>query len=58
MRGIYQHCSKKHLQRYIDEFDFRYNGRDLTDFERCHKALKGIERKRLTYRRIDIRKNV
>src|SRR5262249_2145611 len=24
MKGIYQHCSSKHLQRYLYEFDFRY----------------------------------
>jgi transposase-like protein len=27
MKGIYQHCSEKHLQRYLAEFDFRYNHR-------------------------------
>src|SRR5438105_4152888 len=27
MRGIYQHCSEKHLHRYLAEFDFRYNYR-------------------------------
>jgi transposase-like protein len=24
MKGIYQHCSEKHLHRYLAEFDFRY----------------------------------
>ncbi len=51
MKGVYQHCKEKHLQRYINEFDFRYNRRDLTDAERASEALKGIEGKRLTYRR-------
>jgi hypothetical protein len=27
MRGIYQHCSDKHLHRYLAEFDFRYSNR-------------------------------
>lgn len=27
MRGVYQHCSEKHLHRYLAEFDFRYNNR-------------------------------
>jgi ISXO2-like transposase domain len=25
MKGVYQHCSEKHLQRYLAEFDFRYS---------------------------------
>ena len=49
--GTYQHVSEKHLRRYCDEFDFRYNNRHLTDFERATVALVGIEGKRLTYRR-------
>ena len=27
MKGVYQHCSKKHLHRYAAEFEFRYNNR-------------------------------
>jgi hypothetical protein len=27
MKGVYQHCSEKHLHRYLSEFDFRYNNR-------------------------------
>jgi transposase-like protein len=51
MRGIYQHCGEQHLQRYLHEFDFRYSHRQITDAERADRALKGIEGKRLTYRR-------
>lgn len=56
MKGVYQHCSEKHLQRYLCEFDFRYNHRSglgFSDWERCAIALKGISGKRLTYRRAD-----
>jgi len=49
MKGIYQHCSEKHLQRYLSEFDFRYNTRDLSDMERAELAMKGAEGKRLMY---------
>ncbi len=52
MIGTYQHCSETHLQRYVSEFDFRYNGRKLNDNERRDAALRGIEGKRLTYRRV------
>lgn len=50
MKGVYQHCNERHLQRYLSEFDFRYNTRDLTDAERSVLAIKGAEGKRLTYR--------
>lgn len=53
MKGVYQHCGEQHLQRYLNEFDFRYNNRKIDDAERSAVALKGIEGKRLTYRRID-----
>lgn len=52
MTGVYQHCAEQHLQRYLAEFDFRYSHRKITDAERRDVALKGIEGKRLTYRRI------
>lgn len=51
MRGVYQHCGETHVSRYLTEFDFRYNTRQITDVERTDEALKGIEGKRLTYRR-------
>lgn len=52
MRGVYQHCSEKHLHRYLAEFDFRFNRRTSlgwTDEERCKAAIQGGEGKRLTY---------
>lgn len=53
MKGIYQHCGKKHLHRYMAEFDFRYSNRaalDVTDAMRADKALNQIVGKRLLYR--------
>lgn len=56
MRGVYQHCAKKHLHRYLAEFDFRYNEREangVDDRKRTDNALRSIVGKRLTYRRVD-----
>ena len=55
MKGVYQHCGKQHLHRYLSEFDFRYSNRialGVNDTMRTDAALKGISGKRLTYRRI------
>ncbi len=54
MKGVYQHCSEKHLHRYLSEFDFRYSNRaklGVDDEARAEKALQGIAGKHLTYRR-------
>jgi ISXO2-like transposase domain len=48
--GVYRHVSKTHLNRYLSEFDFRYNHRDVSDSERAESALKGSGGKRLKYR--------
>jgi len=56
MVGTYQHVSEAHLHRYLAEFDFRYSNRaalEIDDAARTVKALKGIQGKRLTYRRTD-----
>lgn len=53
MKGVYQHCSEKHLHRYLAEFDFRYNNRKalgVHDAERAAKMVIGAKGKRLTYR--------
>jgi hypothetical protein len=53
MRGTYQHCGEQHLQRYLEEFDFRYSNRvalGVDDAERALRAIKGAAGKRLTYR--------
>lgn len=56
MKGVYQHCGKQHLHRYLAEFDFRYSNRaakDIDDTTRAQAILRGAEGKRLTYRRAD-----
>ncbi len=52
MKGVYQHCGKQHLHRYLAEFEFRYTNRVATgvnDGERSKRALGGIVGKRLLY---------
>jgi transposase-like protein len=52
MRGTYQHCNERHLHRYLNEFDFRYNTREAlghNDEDRAVTLLKGVVGKRLTY---------
>ena len=54
MKGVYQHCSEKHLHRYLSEFDFRYSNRsalEIDDTMRAEIAVKGAAGKRLIYRR-------
>jgi transposase-like protein len=53
MKGVYQHCTEKHLQRYLAEFDFRYSHRvrlDYDDTTRAMLAIKGAAGKRLAYK--------
>jgi transposase-like protein len=56
MKGVYQHCSEKHLHRYLAEFDFRYNHREAlgwNDENRTIAAIRSGEGKRLTYHQVD-----
>lgn len=47
--GTFHHVGEQHLQRYVTEFDFRWNHRKTTDRERSDKLLTEISGKRLTY---------
>jgi transposase-like protein len=50
--GTYHHVSEAHLQRYVDEFDFRFSNRKalgVDDVQRADLLLKGVVGKRLTY---------
>jgi transposase-like protein len=50
--GTYHHVSEHHLQRYVNEFDFRFSNRTangVEDFERAINLLVGVKGKRLTY---------
>ncbi len=49
--GTYHHMSATHMHRYLAEFDMRYSTKTTTDGERAALILKGMEGRRLTYRR-------
>lgn len=54
--GVYQHMDKKHLDRYLAEFDFRMNTRaklGVTDIQRTGLAIAGARGKRLQYKSAD-----
>jgi transposase-like protein len=53
--GSFHSISEKHLDRYVQEFAFRWNHRQslgVEDLERAAAIVKASEGKRLTYRRI------
>jgi transposase-like protein len=48
--GIYHQVSPKHLQRYCDEFGYRYNTRQIDNIERFNNALQQVSNTRITYK--------
>lgn len=42
IKGTYIRVSKKHLQKYVDEFVFRFNTRNFTDSQRFNLLLRNI----------------
>lgn len=50
--GVYQHVDKRHLHRYLVEFDYRQNTRaklGIDDSQRARIAVQSAKGKRLTY---------
>jgi transposase-like protein len=50
INGVYHHVGRGHLNRYCDEFAFRYENRKVSDGERAGLLVKGGDGKRLTYK--------
>jgi transposase-like protein len=48
--GSFHHVSREHLNRYADEFTFRWNNRGIADGERMEVAIEQAVGKRLTYK--------
>jgi hypothetical protein len=51
IRGSYKQLGRKYLQRYWDEFCFRYNYRNSTDIEKFDALFTTINR-RITYKQL------
>jgi transposase-like protein len=47
--GTFHSISEAHLHRYLAEFDFRHNTREMSDAERGDELLRGAKNKRLMY---------
>lgn len=45
--GTHHHTSQKHLPKYLEEHDFKYNTREQTDVERTEEAITQMEGKSL-----------
>ncbi len=50
--GTFHFVSHKHLQRYCNEFSYRYNNRQLTNLERFTDSMKRCANTRLTYEQL------
>ena len=48
--GIYHNVSKEHLHRYLWQFDFVWNNRQMNDGDRTVAAIQAAEGKRLMYK--------
>ncbi len=48
--GTHHHVSRRHLPRYLAEFDLRYNLRKVKDGERMAHMIRQTTGRRLTYR--------
>ncbi|MBK9344655.1 MAG: IS1595 family transposase [Dehalococcoidia bacterium] len=55
LTGIYHSVEVEHLDRYLDEFSYRFNTRKQTDAERFAGTVPKVAGKRLTYAELTAR---
>ena len=48
IQGTHHSTSKKHLPRYLEEYDYKYNTRDMSDTARTEAAIRQMEGRRVT----------
>lgn len=51
VHGSFHNVSREHLQKYVNEFSFRWNTRKMTDGGRMAAGIPLVEGKRLYYRK-------
>lgn len=51
-KGVYHQWSKKHLERYLREFEYRWNMREKSEGVRLATMLATVNNTRLTYREL------
>ena len=52
LSGTFHHVTKKHLNRYLSEFDYRYNTRKETDGKRMIDTIRRSVGKKLSYKEL------
>ena len=50
--GIYHKVSQGHLQLYCNEFEFRYNHRDVSPIQRFEESIRRCDRAQLLYKNL------
>lgn len=50
--GTYYHVSRKHIERYLSEFDFKFNYRKLNDNDKFSLSLSQLPNTRLKYKQL------
>jgi hypothetical protein len=53
--GTHHHVSRRHLDRYLVEFDYRHSTRNVSDSTRTHTLIGQVGGRRLTYRPVTSR---